>query len=222
MGRTTQIPYDDTTLDAYLAEPDGAGPHPSVVVIHEWTGLDDHIQDLANRLASEGYLALAPDLYDGKLASDDAEAGELMDTYFAAAPPKVVAAYDAVRAFDHVGRVGCVGLSMGGMLALSFAINQDDLDASVVYYGLPESYLGQFDSVRSPMLGLFGELDGWVPTEQVNQLDKELEAAGVQREMVIYPGADHDFLNDRGATYQAEAAKDAWGRTLTFLGEHLR
>jgi carboxymethylenebutenolidase len=204
MDSTLEVSHDGGSLKAYLAQPQGKAPFPAILVLHEWVGLDAHVRDVADRLAAEGYLALAPDLYDGNVTSDAAEAERLMNAYYPEAPPKVMAAYDALAARDDVSKVGCMGMSMGGSLALGLAVSQPKLGGCVTLYGLPEEFFGK------------------VPVEQVKQLDNELHDAAVAHDVVIYPGTDHDFFNDQGATYQAEAAQETWRRTLLFFGEHLR
>jgi carboxymethylenebutenolidase len=222
MDSTLEVSHDGGSLKAYLAQPQGKAPFPAILVLHEWVGLDAHVRDVADRLAAEGYLALAPDLYDGNVTSDAAEAERLMNAYYPEAPPKVMAAYDALAARDDVSKVGCMGMSMGGSLALGLAVSQPKLGGCVTLYGLPEEFFGKLGSVRCPVLGFYAELDQWVPVEQVKQLDNELHDAAVAHDVVIYPGTDHDFFNDQGATYQAEAAQETWRRTLLFFGEHLR
>ena len=220
MGNSIEVPHDEGANGAYLAQPQGS-PRAGIVVLHEWWGLNQHIRDVADRLAAEGYLTLAPDMYDGKVSNKDDEAEGLMNEYIAAAPGKAQSAFAALAKRNDVDGVGCVGLSMGGSLSLGLAIMQPALKTCVIFYGLPEEHFGQLEKIGCPTLGLFGELDQWIPSENVRQLDEELDAAGVAHEMITYPGADHDFLDDGGAAYNADAATDGWQRALQFPGEHL-
>ena len=222
MGSTLELTYGEGSIAAYLGEPEGSAPFPALVVLQEWWGLNAHIREVTDRLAAEGYLALAPDLYDGNVTDQAAGAERLMSIYGDEAPPKVLAAYDALAARGDVKKIGSIGWCMGGRMSLHMAINRPKLNACVVFYGRPENYLGKLENVRSPLLGFFGELDKSIPLARVEQLDKELHEAAVAHDVIVYPGADHAFFNDQGHSYDAEAAQDAWRRTLLFLGEHLR
>jgi len=221
MGKTIEIPYEDGSMAAYLAEPTGSGPFPALVLLHEWWGLNDHIRHVAERFAAEGFLALAPDLYAGNVAEEDAEADVLMKLYREEAPEKALAAYDALAARGDARRIGSVGWCMGGQMSFHLAIYRPKLNACVVFYGRPESYFGMLWQIRCPLLGLFSELDASIPAENLKRLDEELHEAAIAHDLVIYPGADHAFFNDRGHTYHEEAAQDAWRRALSFLEEHL-
>lgn len=221
MGTYIEIPFDQTTLRAYETMPKGSGPFPALVAVQEWWGLNQNIVNIADRLTSDGYLVLAPDLYEGSVADDSAEAQRLNGLYAASAPAKCMAAYDALFARDDVRKIGCIGWCMGGRMALHLAVNQPALDAAVIFYGRPEQYFGQIADIECPVLGLFGEKDESIPVARVEQLRQELEAAGVPHEIVVYPGADHAFFNESHHTYHPEAAADAWERTLRFLSKYL-
>jgi len=137
MGQFIEISYQQTRLRAYEARPAGAGPFPALVVVQEWWGLNRNIQGIADRLAAEGYLALAPDLYDGQVGDSSGEAQKLMSQYNSAAPAKCAEAFDALSMNQDVRKIGTIGWCMGGRMSLHLAVNQPALDAAVIYYGRP-------------------------------------------------------------------------------------
>lgn len=221
MGNTLTIPYKEDAIAAYLAEPSGHGPFPALVLLHEWWGLNDHIRDVAERFAAEGFLAMAPDLYDGQVAGDDAEAARLMKLHHEEVAEKALFAYDSLAARTGTRRVGSVGWCMGGRMSLHLAIYRPKLNACVLFYGRPDNHFGMLWQIRCPLLGLFGELDASIPPENLERLDQELHEAAIAHDLVVYPGVGHAFFNDRGHTYHKETAQDAWRQTLSFLEEHL-
>ena len=209
----------------YLATP-GPGRGPGLIVIQEWWGLTDHIANLADRFAAEGFVALAPDLYGGKTAHDADEAGKLMQEL-----PPDRAARDLAGAVDYLlgrddvegDKLGTVGFCMGGGFVLTMAKQQGArIAAAVPFYPAgptPDDYSG----LQAAVQGHFGEKDDFVPTEKIDQIRSAIEAAtGQEPEFHIYP-AGHAFLNDenRLGTYDAEQAELAWGRAVGFLRAHL-
>ncbi len=226
--RTEMIDYpsDGHTTPAYLARPDDAAGHPGVVVIQEWWGLVPHIKDVAGRFAEAGYVALAPDLYYGESAEEPDEARKLaMALDRPRAVAEIVAAAKHLKGLDAVmpKKVGVVGWCMGGGLTLSAAARgAGQFDAAVAFYGMP---LDPADMARIdiPLLGLYAEHDHGVTPERLDALRAALDASGVPHEIHLYPGTQHAFFNDtRPTIHNAEAAKDAWKRTLAWFGEYLR
>lgn len=214
------------SVEGYLATPPGAaGRVPAVVVIQEWWGLVDHIKDVADRFAREGILALAPDLYHGKAASEPDEAQKLMMDMRredAARDLDAAVAYLAKHERSS-GKVGTVGFCLGGGLALMAACRNPTVAACVDFYGVLPGGQPDCDKLQAPVLGIFGEQDPWMPPDAVRQLEENLRASGKQIETVIYPGRDHAFFNDTNpGSYHAEDAADAWQRTLTFFRQHLQ
>jgi carboxymethylenebutenolidase len=209
---------------AYLARPAGE-PRAGLIVIHECWGLNDNIREMSNRLAAEGYLALAVDLYGGEVATDAAEARALM----AAAmedrhriDDQLLAAFRWLREEGPVAQIGSIGWCLGGALALRAAILlPEELDATVIYYGRLETDARLLAPLMMPILGIFGGQDRGIPVESLLEFETTLQTLGKTAEIVIYEDADHAFANPSGTRYHPDAAADAWQRTLEFLAEHL-
>ena len=211
-----------TTAHGYLALPE-SGSGPGVIVIQEWWGLTSHIADVTNRLAAEGFVALAPDLYGGTTTHDSDEAGKLMQEL-----PVGSAAADLGGAVDYllgheavVGpTVGAVGFCMGGGFVLVLAAQQGDkIGAAVPFYGVLGEDYPSFTQLSAPLLGHFGEQDTMAPPDAVRQLADRIESeAGTRPDFRIYP-AGHAFFNDENlmGTYDPEQATIAWNATLEFL-----
>lgn len=220
------FPSNGSEAHGYLAVPD-SGSGPGLIVIQEWWGLVDHIKDVTDRFAAEGYVALAPDLYGGTTTHDADEAGELMQSL-----PVEQAARDLQGALTFLEEhdavtsdsIGAVGFCMGGGFVLVLAAQQGDrIGAAVPFYGVGGYDQVDLSNITAPVLGHFGTEDGFAPPEQVDDLEAKLEEAGVEVNIRRYAGEGHAFFNDTNAigTYSPDAARAAWQSTLTFLGEHL-
>jgi carboxymethylenebutenolidase len=224
MGEMVQFPFSDGTTGGYLSEPE-QGSGPAVVVIQEWWGLVDHIKDVCERFAAEGFVALAPDLYHGKSAKSPDEAGKLMMAMrIDEAERDLSAAVDYLSTLDSTAseKAGVVGFCMGGALALYTATKNPKVGACVVFYGGHPRVKPDLPNLNAPVLGLYAEKDGSVTPESARDLERKLKDLGKQIEVKIYQGADHAFFNDtRPEVYNAEAAADAWQRTVAFLRKHL-
>lgn len=225
-GVGEMVSYKDTngeTLMGYLARPQGDDPKPAVVVIQEWWGLNDHIKDVARRFAGEGFVALAPDLYHGVVTTEPDEARKLvMELDMAEAVKEIQRGIAFLREQKYVAgpKVGIVGFCMGGGLALQTDLAEDNLGAAVAFYGRPLS-AEEVAKVKAPILGLYGAKDQGIPVDAVKGMESDLKKAGVESEFHIYEGAGHAFFNDTASSYNAEAAKDAWPRTLNWFRKHL-
>ncbi len=223
-GAVTYPDADGQPLSGYLARPTGNTARPAVIVLQEWWGLNDNIRDIADRFAAEGYVALAPDLYNGVSTSEPNEARKLvMELDMAAAVEEIDVAADYLLAQDFVAgdRVGIVGFCMGGRLALMAARDLDNLAAAVPFYGAPLTP-AEAAQVTTPILGLYGGDDGGIAAADVHAMEEALRAAGTPVEVVIYPGAQHAFFNDtRAAAFNPEAAADGWQRTLEWFAKYL-
>lgn len=208
----------------YLARPAGQ-PRAGLIVIHEWWGLNEHIREMSRRLAAEGYLALAVDLYEGEVAEDAGQARELMSAAMSdreRIDEHLKAAFRWLREQGGVAQVGSIGWCFGGALSLRTAILlPDELDATVIYYGRLVTDPKQLAPLRMPILGIFGGQDRGIPLETVLEFENTLQALGKEAEIVVFENADHAFANPSGTRYQPEAAADAWRRTLEFLAESL-
>jgi carboxymethylenebutenolidase len=217
---------DGDMLPGYLARPEGDAPLPAVIVLQEWWGLNEHIKDVTRRLALEGYVALAPDLYKGEVATEPDEARKLvMELDMPAAVQEIGSAADFLLGQEYVAgeQVGIMGFCMGGGLVLQAALNDAGTGrygAAVALYGSPLTP-EQAATVETPILGLYGADDGGIPVADVNAMQEALTAAGVENEFQIYAGAPHAFFNDTRESYRPEAAADAWQRTLAWFGSHL-
>ncbi|WP_205648157.1 dienelactone hydrolase family protein [Actinomadura rubteroloni] len=227
-SRTSKIAYPSNggTAHGYLALPP-SGSGPGVVVIQEWWGLTSHIVDVAHRLAAAGFVALAPDLYGGTTTHDVAEADRLMR-----ALPVERAAADLGGAVDHLlgldavtgDAVGAVGFCMGGGFVLTLAAQQGPrVGAVVTFYGVLDGR-PDFTGLTAPVLGHFGRLDTTPSPAGARRLADRLAAASGRRPDVRFYPADHAFFNDENpmGAYDADAARQAWAATLTFLRAHLR
>ena len=228
----------------HLVHPD-AGTHPGVVLIHDVWGLSDHARDLAGRLAADGFAVLALDLYRRMDAVKIENPGEWMR---ALSDPQAAGDVQAAADFlaglpETAGHgVGVVGFCMGGMYALMSAGLCNGLGAAVPFYGLlshehgilhdeagldpalkPLAPLEAVAALRCPVLAFFGDQDEFVPLSDVRALEEHLAGQAQPTEVVVYPGVGHAFVNDtRPEAYRPDEAKDAWGRTVAFLNEHLR
>ena len=215
---------DGESRTGYLAVP-GSGSGPGVVVLQEWWGLVDHIRDVCDRLAREGFVALAPDLYRGSATADPGEAERLMmhlDLEQAAgdleASVSALLNHDAV---DGPG-VGCIGFCMGGQLALYAATLERRIRAVVDCYGIHPNVRLELDGLEASIFGVFAENDEFVPPEAVSQLESQLRNAGANALLKTYLGVEHAFLNDsRPDVHDAPTARDAWADILAFLRAEL-
>jgi carboxymethylenebutenolidase len=213
-----------STASGYLAKPD-SGTGPGVVVIQEWWGLVDHIKDVADRFAHQGFVALAPDLYHGKTTRSPDEAGKLfMALKIDRAEKDLRGAIQFVLEQKEVtgGKIGTVGFCMGGQLSLYAACANASVGACVDFYGIHPNVHPNIAGLQAPVLGFFAEKDGSVTPDAARKLEAQLKSAGKQAEFHIYPGVSHAFFNDtRAEVYSAIYAKQSWERMLIFFREHL-
>lgn len=218
---TVTFPSGKETISGFLAVPDKPGQHPALIVIHEWWGLNDWVKEQTEKLAAQGYVALAVDLYRGKVATDPDEAHELMRGL-----PQDRAIRDLQAAFTYLGtrkevlptRIGSIGWCMGGGLSLQLAIHQPRLAACVVNYGSLPTDPNDIQQIGAPLLGNFGADDRGITPADVNAFEKTMKGLNRYVDIKIYPGAGHAFENPNNTTgYRPEAAADAWARTLAFL-----
>jgi carboxymethylenebutenolidase len=216
---------DGRELRGFLARPDAAASAPGILVIHEWWGLNDNIRAMARQLAAAGYAALAVDLYGGESAVDARGARALMSA--ARTEPRSMLenlrqAHEYLKRELGASRTGSIGWCFGGGLSLEAALMLGpDLDAAVMYYGSVVTDEARLRTLRAPVLGLFGSADRGIPVESVRAFEKALGTLGKEARILVYEGADHAFANPSGTRYQAEAAEDAWRRTLEFFQKTL-
>ena len=224
---TVSYKSGDESVSSFLATPTGSGPHPALVVIQEWWGLNDWVKDQARALAKEGYVALAVDLYRGKVADKQEDAHQLM---MGAPPDRILrdlkAAYTYLQGRKDVkaAKVGAVGWCMGGRWTLALATEEPKLAAAVAYYGAPPTEPAAIASIKAPILGNFGGDDKGPAPDQVRAFEAAMKAAGKTIDVKIYDGAGHAFanVNNPWGGYREPAAKDAWARTVAWFAKYLK
>lgn len=231
-----QLRSDGETVAGFLARPLAEGVYPGVVVIQEWWGLVDHIKEICMRLARQGYVALAPDLFHGQQAAAPDEAMRLSGSLTDAGAQRDLNAaigYLKGQAFVNPAKIGAIGFCMGGRLCLLFTGQTRDLAASAVWYGnifnrelndrQPRHPFDGVPNIACPLIGVFGEADAAIPMDHVNQLREALQRNNKTFEIYSYPGAQHAFGNDTNPDrYAPEATQDGWAKTLAFYEKHLK
>jgi carboxymethylenebutenolidase len=224
MGENVSVTAGGQKVDGWLAKP-ASGKGPAVVVIQEWWGLVPHIQDVTDRFAKEGFVALAPDLYHGRTTTSPDEAGRLLmelDVERAGREIAAAGAHLLGRADCSTKTFGVVGFCMGGALAQYAATTSADVGAAVSFYGGFKKVPLRWENLSAPLLLIYGEKDEGVPPSSAKPLEDALKALGKRVETIIFRGASHGFFNDtRPTVYSAECAKDAWQRTLAHFRAHL-
>jgi len=214
-------------VNGYLVRPSsGLERWPAMIVIHEWWGLDNQTESITDRLGETGYLAFAPDLFNGELAQlgDGEKASSLVQKYAQSAPADLQSVFDTLKKHpDCTGKIGTVGFCFGGRMALILAISRP-LDAVCTFYGGGmQQVFDQLGAIKSPLLGLFGDKDQSIPAGTIDEFDKLLDKVGVEHEVIMYPNSGHAFFRDRDpGTYKPEAARDAWERLKKFLEKYLK
>jgi carboxymethylenebutenolidase len=213
---------DEGPAKGYLALPEGAGPFPGVIVIHEWWGLNDHTKDIANRFAAEGIAALAPDLYDGKVTKDPNEAGKLMSSLpQESAVVLLIGAAIALSNEYPTSDVGVVGFCMGGMLAMHMACHTERVSAVVAFYGAPpeDDHIAR---LHAPVFFIGADNDEWVSKDKIEFLEKSCRKHGKTCTVLVPPGTSHAFFNDtRPEVYNKTAAAEVWPKVLDFFRQNL-
>lgn len=226
----TNVTYtapDGTELIGYLAVPEGEGPHPAVLLIHEWWGLNEGIVILADALAEEGYVVLAPDAYRGRVTDLFFRAiwlrlGTPQEQIFT----DVDAALDYLTSLEEVDadRVASMGFCFGGGQSLQLGMRQSErISNTIIYYGTVVNDPEKLEALRasSPVLGVFGADDQSIPTAEVLEFEAALNTLDIPNEITIYEGVGHAFLTEENYN-QDGTAGDAWQQTLTFLEENLK
>jgi carboxymethylenebutenolidase len=225
--QTVSFKSGTETGSGLLVTPEGQGPFPAVIVIHEWWGLDDWVKGQARALAKEGYVALAVDLYHGKVTKDQEVAHQLMSGLpedRALRDLEGAYAYLRSRADVKKDRIGVIGWCMGGKYALLLATKEPGLKAVVAYYGAPPTDPAAIARIKAAVLGNYGGDDKGPSPEQVKAFEAAMKKPGKSVDIKIYPGAPHAFANPNNpwGGYREDAAKDAWARTLAFFNKHLK
>jgi carboxymethylenebutenolidase len=216
-----EFPTSAGSAPGYLAVPE-AEHGPGVIVLQEWWGLDEHIRSICDRLAAEGFYALAPDLYRGETTTQPSEAEQkMMALSMSEVEPDMCGAADYLASqpgFEGSG-VGAVGFCLGGGLAVWAAATCPNIAATVTYYYVMPHGKPDFSAIKGPVLGHFGTADEFIPQADADKLEAALKDAGVDTTFHHYEGAGHAFFNDtnRLGTYDHDLAETSWERTVSFL-----
>jgi carboxymethylenebutenolidase len=222
-AQTISFPSGNRQIEGYLACPDGQGPFPGIVIIHEIYGLNDNIRDIARRFANEGYLALAVDLFTGRnraicmfrfmgqMLLKSLDNGSLNDL-------KETLTYLSTQLGVDKERLGAIGFCMGGGFAIAWACTDDRLKAIAPFYGANPRPLAAVARM-CPVVGSYPGKDFTTPQGQ--KLDIALDQYNIPHDIKIYPNAQHSFFNDQGSRYNSEASKDSWQRVMAFFKEHV-
>ncbi len=222
MGEMIQFNCPDGgTAAGYLATPAAGDGAPGVVVIQEWWGLNEQIKGVGDRFAQEGYRALVPDLYKGRVTQDPDEANHMMSglDWGGATNQDIRGAVQHLKAGGQKAAV--MGFCMGGALVIMAGVHVPEMDAGVCFYGIPPKDAADPQKIAVPLQGHFANTDDWCTPDAVNALEADLKAGGVNHELFRYD-AQHGFVNEtRADVYDAAATGDAIGRALTFLKAHL-
>ena len=225
-SKTVAYKSGDEVVHAVLYTPRGKGPFPALVVIHEWWGLVPWVKEQAAKLADQGYVTLAVDLYRGKATESPEVAHELMRGL-----PEDRANRDLLAAVAYLksrknvkaDKIGSIGWCMGGGYSLELAIADPSLAADVINYGHLATDPARIGEIHAPILGLFGAQDQGIPPADVRKFEQDLRQMGKKIEVVIYPDAGHAFENPNNqAGYRPNDAADAWQRTVEFLASTLK
>lgn len=215
------VEYRKSTT-GYLARPDDNKQYPGIILIHEWWGLNEHIKEVANTLAKEGYVVLAVDLYDGEVAQSSEEAMKLRTSINQSiATQNMQDGIEYLRELEGVNKVASLGFCFGGEQSAQLSISDANLDATVIFYGSLPQELEEISQVDAPVFGIFGELDTGITPDTVRTFQSGLEELNLENDITIYEGVGHAFLNPEGSRFAEEETKDAWNKTITFLANNL-
>jgi carboxymethylenebutenolidase len=225
-GKPVTYKSGNETVNALLYTPQGKGPFPALVVIHEWWGLNDWVKEEASKLADQGYVTLAIDLYRGKVATTPEEAHEIMRGV-----PEDRSSRDLLAAATYLGsqsyvdanHIGSIGWCMGGGYSLNLAVNDPKLKVAVINYGHLASDDVTLKKINAAILGIFGGQDKGIPPADVNKFESQLKALGKTVDIHIFPDAGHAFENPNNKQgYRADDAAEAWKLTTAFLEKYLK
>jgi carboxymethylenebutenolidase len=234
---TIRLRVPEGEMKCHQAQPRGQGKFPAVLVLMEAFGLNDHIKDVTERIAAEGYVAIAPDLYyresPNVVGYDQLQAAiglmQKLDAEKVTADLQTVITHLKAQNVVHGDRLGITGFCMGGTLAFLAACKfPTDIKAAVPFYGgsiaddSPTAPLNAAGGLQAPILCFFGAKDPYIPLLQVQKIEDTLRALGKSFEVKVYPDAEHGFFCDDRPSYHAEAARDAWEKTKAWFAKHLQ
>jgi carboxymethylenebutenolidase len=213
-------------IQAYVARPNTAGPHPTVIMIHEWWGLNPAIVGMADALAAQGYVVIAPDMFRGSTTGWIPRA-----IYQVSSTPteQINRDLDAVYAWlaqqpdVQTDRIGIIGFCFGGRTSLYYSLhNPNGIAATGIFYGMATTDPAELAALQAPVLGIFGGADASIPIAEVQALESGLQQAGIEQTITIYPGQPHAFVSDAEAITRPGAAQDSWDQLLGFLETNLK
>ena len=234
---TVTLSAPDGQMPAHLCRPTSGGPYPGVIVIQEAFGLNTHIKDVTERIAREGYVTMAPDLFYrfGSPVVPYEDLPKAIGYIQKLEDAKVMTEVGAVIAHHKTlkdvrgDRIGITGFCMGGRVTFQAACQHpNEIKAAVSFYGggiaadAPNAPLSSAEKIRCPILCLFGETDSLIPLEQTRKVDETLKRLGKTYEVKVYKGAGHGFFCNERGSYHAESAKDAWEKTKTWFAKNLK
>jgi len=212
-----QLLVHNNTANAYLASPQDGGP--GVLVLHAWWGLKPFFKQVCDQLAAQGFTALAPDLYQGRIAATIDEAKALMKQSDSELMGDIVkAAKDHLVSLRADKPIAVVGFSMGASWSLVVAANEPDVAAAVIFYG---SGGVDFSNIKAKILGHYAEVDEWEPSDEVKAMETEMKATGLEVTFHTYPKVGHWFVENDRPEYDSASAILAWSRTFEFLRKNL-
>jgi carboxymethylenebutenolidase len=226
-----QIPAELGSLSAHLARPVTAGTYPGVIVVMEAFGLNGHIKEVADRIAREGYVTLAPDMYyrEKDAVVSYANLPDAIRLMTGLDDERIVEDMGAVIDFlqgqpgVRADRIGVTGFCMGGRITFLTACHNAAVKAAAPFYGGGiGSLLEHVDKIEAPMLLFFGENDPFIPLDEVNRIKARLAELGKKAQTIVYPGAPHGFFCNERDSYRPDAAKDAWARLLELFEKNLK
>lgn len=208
------------SVNAYLASPANGGP--GILVLHAWWGLKPFFKQVCDQLAEHGFVAFAPDLYQGRVAHTIDEAKAFQAEFEQSDPEHLGAAVKAAQNYLsdlYAGKpTGVMGFSMGAAWSMIVAANEPNVSTVVLFYG---AYAPDLSQMKAKVLGHFAEVDEWEPLDGINAVEKEMQTAGVDVTFHIYPGVGHWFVESDRPEYDSAAASLAWERTFEFLKKNL-
>ena len=225
-GKRIEFPAANGVGSGYLSVPAAQGKHPAIIVIQEWWGVEDWIKENTDKFAGEGYVALAVDLYRGRIAANQEEAHELMRGL-----PQDRAMADLKGAIDYLSsqpyvdptRIGVIGWCMGGGYALTLATTDPRVKATVINYGHLVTDPATIQKINGPLMGNFAGQDRGIPSADVQQFQTALQSSGKTADIKIYPEQGHAFMNPKNTQgFDPKAAEDAWGRIWSFFKTNLQ
>lgn len=226
MGSMVTYLSQNDSVNAYLVMPDGEGPFPTVILVHEWWGLNDWVKNNADQFAKKGYAALAIDLYRGNVTDKPDEAHEYSRALDQEQGVRdVIAAYNYIKTVKGVdsARIGSIGWCMGGTYSLQAAIYIPDLKAAVVCYGGLSKDPEILSKINAPVLGIFGEEDKGIPPQSVKEFENIMKEHGKQITIYDYPKVGHAFMNENNkAGYNKKTTTDAWKQIWSFFDKNLK